>query len=89
MDDFEEFIGDITGRQTLIAATLSDVRDKRGDGVTKVQARPVEIRVARVYQFAYFSGTLLALHFGMSSSTVQRLRVTESTLKTPNTPAAI
>jgi len=41
-------------------------------------------------QFAYFSGTLLALHFVMSSSTVQRLRVTESTLKAPpNAPAAI
>jgi len=41
-------------------------------------------------QFAYFSGTLLALHFVMSSAPGQRLRVTESTLKAPpNTPAAI
>lgn len=56
MDNFEEFVRDMTGRQTLIAATLSDVREKREGGVTKVQARPVEIRGARVYQFAYFSG---------------------------------
>ena len=41
-------------------------------------------------QFAYFSGTLLALHFVASPATVQRLRLTETTLKPPpNTPAAI
>jgi len=39
-------------------------------------------------QFVYFSGTLLALHFVMTSSALQRLRVPEATLKA-STPAAI
>ncbi|MCZ8514525.1 SAM-dependent methyltransferase [Paenibacillus filicis] len=56
MQEVAQIIRRLTGEQSLIQATLSQVRKPEPGGCTKITIKPVELKGQRLYQFSSFCG---------------------------------